>query len=905
MSVSVKQELLQYVAKYSDKSEDIIRKKCTTNTISQNLMISRSLASQYLNELTREKKLIKINERPVIFLDRANVEKAIGRKFELESFECYDDFSELRKNNRKNFKQAVGFDGSLKECIRQVKTAVDYPGKGLPVIISGSPGCGKSFFADLLKEYFFDKHLYMESENKNHMILHRGSTRNTDDVFMEKQIFGYVEIDDGNEKIHKGALELIDSGLLILDDIVKMNEQCQEKLVYYLDTGCYVRIGQENKILKSQTKVVLVTNDTPEIIFTTHFLSRFPVVVEIPSLKERTIQEKREMIIHFFKEESIKNKKRIEISKEAVHSLIEKCASLEVLQLQQMIQKVIAKKMQDEKDAIGIFSVDVDAEQICFKENEELQALDDFWRSDSKQIEQFMIKFSKCYRKYKEDGMEMGEWKKQLFEFHQSFNDYAIFQFDYIEKELLILEKKMQNISDYLNIVNNLEIGSYVQKLLARYYYLESYMNVNHADGNCEFQEELAEISKIFPTEMNLCRDFLQAAEQTYNITMNRLFQIITILSLNLYNKVSIARKTLCLVICHGSSTATSMVNVVNTVLKEHVFDGIDMPFSTTFKSIEDKVWEYLKGKQGVENLLIAVDTGSLTGIMEGLEGVAKLNIGIINNVTTGLLLDMGMKIQENSDIEYILEKSSKQNICTYRYVNCRNKEKEKAILFVGENGIDAAEQMRDLFERSIPKETDIKFISCDYVSLRKEKYEHELLLQYDILFMEGIFNPEIPEIPFLPLGEIVKFNVMEEMDEYLSPFLSEEELEMFHQNLIKNFSLENLVESLTILNPTRLLNMVVDAVTELSVLTNCKFREHTLIGLYVHTCCFVERMVTRTSILVYPNLDTFRVEKADFISKVNECFKVIKLHYHVEIPESEAAYIYDYIKEDLEKKGI
>ena len=213
--------------------------------------------------------------------------------------------------------------------------------------------------------------------------------------------------------------------------------------------------------------------------------------------------------------------------------------------------------------------------------------------------------------------------------------------------------------------------------------------------------------------------------------------------------------------------------------------------------------------------------------------------------------------------------------------------------------------QRRNLFERSIPRETEIKFISCDYISLKKEKFEHELLLQYDILFMEGIFNPEIPEIPFLPLGEIVKFNVMEEMDSYLSPFLSKEELEIFHQNLIKNFSLENLVESLTILNPTRLLNMVVDAITELSLLTNCKFREHTLIGLYVHTCCFVERMVTRTSILEYPNLNVFREEKAEFISKVNECFKTIKLHYHVEIPDSEAAYIYDYIKEDLEKKGI
>ena len=36
--------------------------------------------------------------------------------------------------------------------------------------------------------------------------------------------------------------------------------------------------------------------------------------------------------------------------------------------------------------------------------------------------------------------------------------------------------------------------------------------------------------------------------------------------------------------------------------------------------------------------------------------------------------------------------------------------------------------------------------------------------------------------------------------------YLSEEQMEIFNQNLVKNFSLQNVVESITILNPDKLL---------------------------------------------------------------------------------------------------
>lgn len=119
----------------------------------------------------------------------------------------------------------------------------------------------------------------------------------------------------------------------------------------------------------------------------------------------------------------------------------------------------------------------------------------------------------------------------------------------------------------------------------------------------------------------------------------------------------------------------------------------------------------------------------------------------------------------------------------------------------------------------------------------------------------------------------------------------------------MKNFSLENLMESLTILNPGPLLNLVEEAMHRLMQSIGYKIPEKTLISLYVHVCCFIERMVTRTPIRTYHDLERFQKEEQEFIRKFVQSFEKITAHYHVEIPMSEVAYIYDYIEMSKNEK--
>lgn len=70
MGNSTKELILEYMRNLSEHFDFTMVHQLTASTISDEMHISRSLASQYLNELVKEKRVIKVNSRPVYFLHR-------------------------------------------------------------------------------------------------------------------------------------------------------------------------------------------------------------------------------------------------------------------------------------------------------------------------------------------------------------------------------------------------------------------------------------------------------------------------------------------------------------------------------------------------------------------------------------------------------------------------------------------------------------------------------------------------------------------------------------------------------------------------------------------------------------------------------------------------------------------
>ena len=119
-------ELLLQTAKSGDHPNGL-----STQFMAQRLNIQRTNLSSVLNALVRDKKLEKVNGRPVLYRLAGD---AVSTTWRDES--C---FSEL-----------LGPRNLLYPAIQLIKAAELYPGSPIPILISGPVGCGKTEFLKVM-----------------------------------------------------------------------------------------------------------------------------------------------------------------------------------------------------------------------------------------------------------------------------------------------------------------------------------------------------------------------------------------------------------------------------------------------------------------------------------------------------------------------------------------------------------------------------------------------------------------------------------------------------------------------------------------------------------------------------------------------------------------------------------
>lgn len=153
---NTRDEVLEYLAFLTEKYDGENDTPYTAQSISDFLSISRNLASQYLNDFVKESLAIKIISRPVYFIHKRTFEKKYRIKLNMVVFKSKTDLLEILRSHdmvRLGFGRAAGFYGSLRECVEQCKAAMGYPPSGLPILLFGGPGVGKSFMVRQMYEY--------------------------------------------------------------------------------------------------------------------------------------------------------------------------------------------------------------------------------------------------------------------------------------------------------------------------------------------------------------------------------------------------------------------------------------------------------------------------------------------------------------------------------------------------------------------------------------------------------------------------------------------------------------------------------------------------------------------------------------------------------------------------------
>ena len=87
----------------------------------------------------------------------------------------------------------------------------------------------------------------------------------------------------------------------------------------------------------------------------------------------------------------------------------------------------------------------------------------------------------------------------------------------------------------------------------------------------------------------------------------------------------------------------------------------MDMPLDTSADQVKKLIIQRLERMQHQTDVIVMVDTGSLEQLGDCLSAEVNCNMGIINNVSTRLALDVGSYIIRKPDtqLQTILEKVS------------------------------------------------------------------------------------------------------------------------------------------------------------------------------------------------------------------------------------------------------
>lgn len=201
----------------------------------------------------------------------------------LETIKMRREIQWLQENLiKKNQPWFVGESDLMQDVMEMVKKAAKSP--DTPVLILGDTGTGKELIANAI---------HYRSPNFKKEFVEINCAAFPKDLF-ESELFGYEKgaFSGANPAGKKGLVEQAENGTLFLDEIGELNPELQTKLLRFLESGEYYKVGSTKK-KHAEIRVISATNQDlqqriEQNLFRRDLYYRLAVVkVILPSLNKR------------------------------------------------------------------------------------------------------------------------------------------------------------------------------------------------------------------------------------------------------------------------------------------------------------------------------------------------------------------------------------------------------------------------------------------------------------------------------------------------------------------------------------------------------------------------------------------------------------------------------------------
>lgn len=695
--------------------------------------------------------------------------------------------TELEVESKDNvFSAFIGYNGSLKHQINKAQASIMYPPKGLHTLIYGPSGVGKSFLAELMHEYAVNT----ENFGKDAPYFEFNCADYADNPqLLLAQLFGYSKgAFTGANENRKGIVELCDGGILFLDEIHRLPAEGQEILFYLMDKGKFRRLGEVDTQHKSNLMIIAATTENPESSLLLTFRRRIPMSIEIPSIKERPVEERIEFIKNFFIVESRRLGKKVYVKEEVLKCLIDSEYKGNIGQLKSDIQVCCAKAFLESK---------------LNKKNEVIVSIDNLseimkieWQKNKKQnsVSNNYSKFvlgdivaspegSKTYRKsitsdvddiniYKSLDNKYEELKKQGID-DNKINSILTEEVEQnLLKHIQKVEESKFSYEEISNIVGKeiLEITEEIYKLAKKK--IRGLKNTIIFPLAIHINEAITltkQNKRVLNTNVSIIKEEL---EDEYKLAKAILYEInkkhyinipieeasfLAMYFKNFQNEDQIEKGKIGLIVISHGRVASGMAEVANVIIGVNHAVGLEMDLKDSPNVMLDKTINVVKQIDQGKGCIILADMGSLVRFKEPIEKATGISVEVVGRTDTLMVIECLRKVLYTEETLEFIAKDLDVKENNSAIIKKVDAVKKKAILCLCITGQGAAKKIQDHLNHRLESNLkDIEIITRGYIEDKKvEGIINSIEAYYEIIAIVGTIDPKVDNYPFIPISSI------------------------------------------------------------------------------------------------------------------------------------------------------